>query len=153
MWFQQGKRHRAVCFQWNPPEMVSSQADWGKKTKQNFNWILSEVLSLLFIVYSAKWWKKLFSLQMWEREGKKQRFCSNEYLAGVLPESWLVCSSINSSVLSLRLFARRRCCCSVRLGTTSWRGQLIGSSWLDPRSFSTSELWPNLTEWPLEVCI
>lgn len=25
--------------------------------KRNFNWILSEVLSLLFIVYSAKWWK------------------------------------------------------------------------------------------------
>lgn len=39
---------------------------------------------LLYILQSGE---KKFSLQMWEKEGKKQRFSSNEYLAGVLPES------------------------------------------------------------------
>ena len=69
-----------------------------------------------------------------ESEGKKQRFSSNEYLAGVLPESWLVCSSINSSILYPSNSLRE----DVAAAWGDSQGQLIGSSWLDPRSFSTS---------------
>lgn len=76
-----------------------------------------------------------------EEEGKRQRFSSNEYLVGVLPESWLVCSSIIPWVLYpsipplARTAAQRiRCRCSVRLVMASCQKQLIGSSRIDPRS-------------------
>lgn len=74
--------------------------------------MLSKVLSILFMILQIVKEKKLnireYSSQllqseehtvrrrnkqgggvggMWESEGKKQRFSSNEYLAGVLPES------------------------------------------------------------------
>ncbi len=77
------------------------------------------------------------------RGGKRQRFSSNEYLVGVLLESWLVCSSIIPWVLypsippQVRTPAQRiRCRCSVRLVMASCQRQLIGSSRIDPRSFS-----------------
>lgn len=74
-------------------------------------------------------------------ERTRQRFSSNEYLVGVLLESWLVCSSINSWVLypSVPLFCKRarwrRCRCGMRLVVASCQRRLIGSSWIDPRSF------------------
>lgn len=95
MWFLQGKRHHAACIQ-GKLEKVSCQADWGKKETLIECYQKCCRYCLLYILQSGE---KKFSLQMWEKEGKKQRFPSNEYLAGVLPESWLVCSSINSSVL------------------------------------------------------
>lgn len=76
------------------------------------------------------------------RGGKRQRFSSNEYLVGVLLESWLVCSSIIPWVLypsispQVRTPAQRiRRRCSVRLVMASCQRQLIGSSRIDPRSF------------------
>lgn len=133
--------------------------------------MLSKVLSILLTVYSAKW-KKLLSVSkspekriflsshpIWrehseegrgsrggqasrKKGGRKQIFSSNEYLVGVLLESWLVCSSIIPWVLcpsilpQVRTLAQRiRCRCSIRLATASCQRQLIGSSRFDPRSF------------------
>lgn len=81
---------------------------------------------------------------------RRQRSSSNEYLVGVLPESWLVCSSINSWILHSSFFFlwpasfRRRILrrCGARplcllSGTANW----IQLDW--PKIFSSSQLWPN----------
>lgn len=86
----------------------------------------------------------------WERT-RRQRSPSNEYLVGVLPESWLVCSSINSWILHSSFFSfsllassgrriLRRCGARpprLLSGTANW----IQLAW--PWIFSSSWLWPN----------
>lgn len=79
----------------------------------------------------------------WERT-RRQRSPSNEYLVGVLPESWLVCSSINSWILHSSFFFLFLCWQAPGGGyyggvglvlLASCLARLIGSSWLDPGSF------------------
>lgn len=103
----------------------------------------------------GNWGRGLGMGALWaeEGEGKRQRFSSNEYLVGVLLESWLVCSSINSWVLypSIPLQASSEKKMSLQheacLGILSEAANWIQLDW--PQIFSSSQLWPNPSEWAL----
>lgn len=82
-----------------------------------------------------------------EREGKRQRFSCNEYLVGVLLESWLVCSSINSWILCPSIHLQVRSEKKMSLPHEACPGPLSeAANWIQldwPHIFSSSQLWPN----------
>lgn len=139
--------------------------------------MLSKVLSILFTVYSAKWFKKRLSASKSPRKKKKeyssQLLQSEEHTVRegetegggwgwgpceqrkgrergrdslLMSIWWVFCWSRDLFVLLLipesfippslcKRAQRRRCRCSMRLVLASCQRQLIGSSWIDPRSF------------------
>lgn len=129
--------------------------------------MLSKVLSTLLTVYSAKWWRG--ERGGWGRNGGREGAVSRGRGSGrgrdsLLMSIWWVFSrcrdlfvlllfpesSIPPSPPRERTLAQRiRRCCGVRLFTASCQRQLIGSSRIDPRILSPSQLWPNPSEWPL----
>lgn len=131
-WCHHGKEKKIECYQKYCPYYL-----WFCKLLREKSWILGTIPHSSSNLKNTQWGGETSrgGGGMWESEGKKQRFSSNEYLAGVLPESWLVCSSINSSVLYSSISLREE---DVAVARGYSQGQLIGSSWLDPRSFSTS---------------
>lgn len=88
-----------------------------------------------------------------EGEGKRQRFSSNEYLVGVLLESWLVCSSINSWILCPSILLQVRSEKKMSLQHEACPGLLSeAANWIQldwPHIFSSSQLWPNPSDWAL----
>lgn len=94
--------------------------------KRNFNWMLSEVLSLLFVVYSAKWWKKKSPCKCGKRKERSRDsplmsiwrvFCLSRdlFVLLLIPQS-----SIPLSLCEKKMLPGREARHGLLTGTANW---------------------------------